>query len=317
MTVTIVPYLLLPNGEKRRTNHFRFYPDRAAHKRSGGAVDDQKLFGSARYGRVSALQAGPIIGPAVERPDGKIRLRKGAGIILGDPTDKTGEVKRDWTRIFPVPKTKIMKRFIDLHTVRFEPDGTMISGPWDEENKAYFEICTGDPNESEEAYMAALRGKWHHGSVEYIGDASIQITEAMIPMVHVKGGEKVPSAKPVAIEEHAPSNVEVAGTFAKLESEDSGPMVAGTHLWLTRFWGVRYTREQSEVVLARQGNSYFTCLINNGQGMAVPYTGADAEQKYLRALEATASIATTPLLAPTDGIIEAEEVDESQDAAAH
>jgi len=283
----------------RRTNYVRFYPGRTEQTRPDGSTSNQLLFGSARYARVGS-EAGPLIGAATEHANGVIQLRSGAGIIGGDPHKKDGELERNWTRKFRPRGGKILKSFIDLLELQQTPSG-LTAVPYEGGNFVTWEIGTGDLGESEEAYMAALKNKWHHGSVEYIGDTSIHIDASMKPLANV-GSRK---GRKRGTTTFADQSVGVAQTFAQLNSED-GLMVNGVYVWLTRTWTTQYTEKESEIVFVRQGNHFYRCLVHNKRAWAIPYTKPDAENRYNQALALTAALPETQLIAPTTGVIEPE-----------
>lgn len=299
-------------GTQTPKNYYRFYPGRKPRTLPDGRVDNRILFESAVYARIEdearSMEAGIVVGPTLATTlsgTGQEKLQIGSGLVAAKAIrdENTGAISIPHVRKWPVPNTQTLKTFIDLLTLRRMPDGSFNAVPLEEDNVVYFECCTGDPQESEDTYIAALSGLWLHGSAEYMGFGSAPIVSA-------------PSKKRGKLKDDAGGSsstgvVKVSETNApQLWGEASGAIVNGVPLWWTRVWRINYTRDESEVVIVRQENRYYKLYVDNGRGKYHDCSGQPGiEQEYMDNIAKLASlgVSTTPLIIPPSGIIRTEE----------
>lgn len=290
-------------GSRTPKNYFRFYPGRKP-RQFDGRTDDRILFESAVYARIQDAEefhAGIVVGPTLDRilDGGREMLQGGSGLVEAKAEKRGGEIMIPPVRKFPVPNTRAVKSFMDLVTLKFV-DGKPIAVPFEEDNVVYFEVCTGDPQESEEAYIAALSGLWLHGSAEYMGSG-------ILPAVSAPSKKRAKKKAVAESESAAPQEVRVSDTsVAQLWGEAVGAMVNGVPLWWTRVWKTHYSRDESEVIIVRQQSKYYKLYVSDGRADYHDCSGqVGIEQDYLDNIAKLAKVGVqnTPLLVPSTGII--------------
>lgn len=294
-------------GRQTAKNFYRFYPGRKPRVMANGKTDDRILFESAVYARIQmadTFEAGIVIGPTLDRIlDGqREQLLGGSGLVAAKAVQRGDEILSPTVRKYPVPNTRTVKTFMDLVTLKHGPDNTPIVVPIEEDDVVYFDVCTGDPQESEESYISALSGLWYHGSAEYMG-------AGVAPVINAPSKKR---AKKKAVgAEQDPKEVRFNQTsVAQLWGETLGAMVNGVPLWWDRVWKVRFSRDESEVIIVRQQHKYYQLYANGGRGMFRDCSNIPGiEQQYLDNIAKLAKlgVATTPLLVPPSGIVQTSE----------
>jgi len=140
--------------------------------------------------------------------------------------------------------------------------------PCEEERTFYWEVWSGDFQESEAAYQLIQAGLFDHGSCAYLGASAGEL------VINAPSATLLdPNTRPFD------ETRNVAGTQAELVQERKGTVVAGRPLWLARVWRCRYSPKDSETILVRQYNRFFLLIVQNGKGAYVPIPEDDEVTK--------------------------------------
>ncbi len=293
-------------GRHTPKNYWRFYPGRKPRRSPEGKVDDRILFESAIYARLQDstqnVAAGIVVGPTLDRilAGGMEKLQDGAGLVAARAVEDeaTGEISIPPVRTWPVPGGSTLRTFMDLLTLRRMPGGSLNAVPLEEEGVVYVECCTGDPQETEESYIAALSGLWVHGSAEYMGFGNA-------PLISSPGKRR---GKPRAGAEDKASGVKFSETSApQLWGESVGSMVNGVPLWWNRVWRLEFTKDETQAIIVRQQNKYYMLYVEDGRVMVEDRSNQPGiAQVYLDNVAKLASlgVSTTPLIVPSSGIVQ-------------
>ncbi|MBP9757289.1 MAG: hypothetical protein KBD06_01690 [Candidatus Pacebacteria bacterium] len=263
MAIEQLPLVPFRNG-KIQGNNFRFMP--------GRTTSSQTVFRSLSYVRGTTnldgnevMSLGAVIGPnqEVKGSGDSVIIDPNAKIIPVHATTKDDVVP---IREFLTPEElkkpankRRPKKFIDFATFKEMAPNDVQLVRYLGEPKINVEAWTGlfEPM-TEEMYQ--LLPALNHGSTAY------------------SGGRNVVKARKGLIDPNAPEAEKViARKLAKMLYEDHGDLCNGIPMWSVRTWEIEYSSKDSELVLARHFNAFYTIEVDKGEALKITkFTDKDA-----------------------------------------
>ncbi len=258
--------------ERVQANTARFIPGRTP-RLVNGKMDDKIFFPSVRYSDeiiVSSqkLLAGIGFGPDQHTPkrqdlgDG-FELSAGGLVIPTHANEKFETVPiRDYTFTPDGAKKPVTKRYVDRATFEPGPNGMIRALPCYREDEVYFEVWSGHPEGRTDATNQLIQaGMFLCGSVAYCGARSL--LDATSPEAGAKTVEKNINETDGNPDDDRLINSIGDTTIASgatLLKERVGEIVGGVRLWDSRFWRVRFSPKDSEMVLVRHLGKFWMLM---------------------------------------------------------
>lgn len=272
MAIETVARVLLRDG-RNQGNNFRFMPGRTTSSKS--------VFRSLSYVRGmtdlgdgnQVMSLGAVIGPNQE-----IKGR-GEDVII-DPNAKIIPVHattmdevvpiRDFYTPEEMKKPKDerrAKKFIDFATFKqLNPDDVLGR------NEVQLVRYMGEPK---------INVEFWSGLFEPMTEAMYQLLPALNHgSTAYSGGRNKVTARKKLIDPNAPeAEQKIARDLAKMLYEDHGDLCNGIPMWSVRTWEIEYSPTDSELVLGRHFNAFFTVEVDKGEALLIKkFTDNDAKK---------------------------------------
>lgn len=263
----------------RSSNYFRFLPCREKGKQDG-----KYIFTAARYARNAienpgegqhGFRAGIMIGPGIQLPTADstpgFKTSPGGVIVPACANEKADTIRvRDFTPKVKEGEEARTLQFADWLALDKDPEGAVRALPYDYDSSdpyAVFEIWTGLLYKSERLYQLIQGGLFQHGAVSYMGS-----TAPVVDASAEQGSDVV---------SEDPEDADVfRATAAELYAQKMGEMVEGMPLWIARVFKVRFSPQDSEVVLVRQFNQFWLCHMKDSTFTAKSVPAVRFEKQF-------------------------------------